>query len=198
MRRRAKAGDWAAAPTKIDESVSQWDARECEGNFMSTNINEQFCERLRDFDTAVLITKGPKNEFCARPMAIAGVDDNCDLWFLTSKDSVKVHQIEKNTHVDLVCQHGWSSCICATGKASVEQDAAMIEQLWNSAYQVWFPRGVNDPDIALIHVVLEKGEYWDNTGLNRFNYVYQTIKAIVTGKKPEVEEGKQHGKVKLD
>ncbi len=160
--------------------------------------NEKFRERLGDFDTAVLITQGPKNQFNARPMAIAGVSDDCDLWFITSKDSAKVHQIQKDTRVNIVCQHGWSSCICATGRASLEFDKGKLEQLWNTAYQVWFPKGMNDPEIVLIHVVLEQGEYWDNTGLNRFNYVYQSIKALVTGTTPEVEEGKQHGHVKLN
>ncbi len=164
---------------------------------MSQRQNEQFRERLNDFDTAVLITHGDKKAFCARPMAIAGVDDNCDLWFITSKDSAKAHQIEKDTHVNVVCQHGWSSCVCASGKASLERDPHKLEQLWNTAYQVWFPLGMKDPDIVLIHVVLEQGEYWDNTGINRLSYVYQAIKAIVTHTVPDVQEGKQHGTVTL-
>ncbi len=130
-------------------------------------------------------------------MAIAAVDDNCDLWFITNRDSAKVHQIQRDTAVDIVCQHGWSSCVCASGKASLERDPSKLQQLWNTAYQVWFPLGMRDPDIVLIHVVLEKGEYWDNTGLKRFTYVYQTIKALVTHTVPEVEEGKQHGVVTL-
>ena len=159
--------------------------------------NEKFRERLNDFDTAVLITRGAQNSFCARPMAIAGIEDNCDLWFITNKESAKVHQIEKDTLVNIVCQHGWSSCVCATGRASLEHDASKLEQLWSAAYQVWFPLGMRDPDIVLIHVVLERGEYWDNTGINRFNYAFQAIKAIVTHKVPQVEEGKQHGIVHL-
>jgi general stress protein 26 len=164
---------------------------------MSQTQNEKFRERLGDFDTAVLITQGPKNSFCARPMAIAGVEDNCDLWFITNRDSAKVHQIERDTLVNVVCQHGWSSCVCAVGRASLVRDPSKLEQLWSTAYQVWFPLGMRDPDIVLIHVVLERGEYWDNTGINRFSYAYQAVKAIVTHIAPEVEEGKQHGVVHL-
>lgn len=159
--------------------------------------NDKFRERLNDFDTAVLITHGAENSFYARPMAIAGVEDNCDLWFITNRDSAKVHQIQKDTLVNIVCQHGWSSCVCAHGRASLEQDPVKLEQLWNASYQAWFPLGMRDPDIVLIHVVLERGEYWDNTGINRFNYAYQAIKAMVTHTVPKIQEGKQHGVVSL-
>ena len=163
---------------------------------MNQTQNEKFRERLEDFDTAVLITHA-HGELRSRPMAIAGVDADCGMWFFTSKESAKVHEIERDTRVNIVCQHGWSACVCANGYASLERDLTLIERLWSVAFQVWFPRGATDPDIVLIHVRLEKGEYWDNTGLNRFSYAYESVKAIVTGKKPQVKEGEQHGKIDL-
>lgn len=161
------------------------------------NQKEKFRELLRDFSTAVLITHTGKNDFRARPMAIAAVDEECGLWFITHLDSAKVHEIERNTHVHVVCQNSWASCISITGRATLNFDRSIIYKLWNPAYLAWFPKGVNDPDITLIHVVGEQGEYWDNSGLNRISYIYQTIKAIVTGTTPEVVEGDQHGQVKL-
>jgi len=164
---------------------------------MSQNQKEKFRGLLSDFDTAVLITHGGKNAFRARPMAIAGVADDCDLWFIASRDSAKAHEIEKNARVQVVCQNGWSSCVSIVGWASLDFDRAKLQALWNSSYQVWFPLGVNDPEIVLIHVVGEQGEYWDNTGINRLTYVYQAIKAIATGTTPEIREGDQHGNIKL-
>lgn len=164
---------------------------------MSQTQKEKFRELLADFDTAVLITHGGKTPFRARPMAIAGVDDNCDLWFISSRDSAKIHEIERDTRVMVSCQNGWTSCVCIAGRASLNFDTAKLQELWNPSYQVWFPKGVNDPDIVLIHVVGDQGEYWDNTGINRVNYVYQAIKAIVTGTTPDLREGDQHGQVKF-
>jgi len=164
---------------------------------MGKTQQERFRDLLRDFDTAVLITHAGDGFLRARPMAIAAVDENCDLWFITGRDSAKAHEIEKNTSVQVVCQNGWTSCVSLRGRASIDNDPVKIHGLWKSSYQVWFPLGMNDPEIGLIHVVGEQGEYWDNTGFNRFTYVYQAVKAIVTGTTPEVREGEQHGHVEL-
>ena len=157
--------------------------------------NERFRDLLSGFSTAVLITHDGGKTLRARPMAIAGVDGHCDLWFLTSRDSAKAHEIQKDTHVQVVCQNGWSSCACISGRASLDQDRDKIRTLWNASFQVWFPKGLDDPDIVLIRVSVEQGEYWDNNGINRFTYAYLAFKAIVTGTAPEVKEGVQHGRV---
>jgi general stress protein 26 len=164
---------------------------------MGKTQKERFRDLLRDFDTAVLVTHSGEGYLRARPMAIAAVDENCDLWFITGRDSAKAHEIEKNTRVHVVCQDGWTSCVSLSGRASLDYDLVKLHSLWKASYQAWFPLGVNDPEVGLIHVIGEKGEYWDNTGIKRFTYVYQTVKAIVTGTTPEVREGEQHGHVQL-
>ncbi len=164
---------------------------------MDKTQRQKLQDLLSDFATAVLITHGGENGFWARPMAIADVDDNDGIWFIASKDSAKAHEIEKDTRVQVICQNGWTSCVCITGRATLCQDRSKLKDLWKVSYQVWFPLGMDDPDIVLIQVVIEQGEYWDNTGVNRITYAYQAVKAIVTGGTPEIHEGKQHGQIKL-
>ncbi len=158
---------------------------------------EKFFQLLTGFDTAVLLTHGTQSLFCARPMVIAQVDDNCDLWFLTGADSAKVHEIETDTRVHVVCQEGRTRCVSISGRATLENDRARVRDLWKAPFRVWFPLGVDDPNLVLIHVRGEVGEYWDNKGLNRLAYAYQALKAAATGTTPEVIEGKQHGRVNL-
>lgn len=164
---------------------------------MNKTQKEKFHELLTSFETAVLTTHGGEAHFRSRPMAIADVDKNCDLWFVTNRDSAKVHEIEEDTRAQVVCQKGWTSCVCIAGKASILEDRLKIQAMWKPSYKVWFPQGVNDPNLVLIHVMGEFGEYWDNTGLNRFTYLYQAVKAIVTGTTPEVRKGEQHGQIIL-
>ena len=81
----------------------------------------RFCELLGQFDTAVLITHGYDTFFRSRPMLIARIEDNGDLWFITSEESAKVHEIEADTRVHVICQHGRSSCVTVTGHASLRR-----------------------------------------------------------------------------
>ena len=164
---------------------------------MSQTQKQKFRDLLSEFETAVLITHGPGDHWRARPMAIAEVDGNGDVWFLTSRESAKVHEIGRDTEVQVVCQNGWTSCVSLRGRATLERDPIKIHALWRAAYRVWFPLGVNDPDIILIHVTGEEGEYWDNQGVNRLTYAFQAVKAMATGTKPEISEGKQYGHVQL-
>jgi general stress protein 26 len=163
---------------------------------MKPTETERFHHLLRKFDTGVLITHGEETHFHGRPMVIAHVDDNCDLWFISNEESAKVHEIEEDSRAQVVCQHG-RSCVSIAGHASLRRDPARIRELWKVSYQVWFPRGVDDPSIVLIHFAGEHGEYWDNTGLNGCKYLYRAIKALVSKTKPEVTEGEQHGHVEL-
>jgi general stress protein 26 len=162
---------------------------------MEKTQSEHFRNLLEEFDTAVLITHGQRTHFHSRPMAIAHVEENCDLWFITSENAAKVHEIEADARAHVVCQNGRFNCVTVSGHASIVRDRARIDELWKPAYRVWFPEGVSDPSIVLIHLAGEHGEYWDNTGTEGIAYVYRAIKAAVTGTTPRIAEGEQHGHV---
>lgn len=166
---------------------------------MKLNTLPNFREMLLDYSVAVLVTRsqGLGTPFRSRPMAIARVDSNCELWFITSDDSAKVHEIEADTHVHVICQDGRSNCLTISGRASLSHDRATIQSLWKPTFKPWFPGGENDPNIVLIHVLGEHGEFWDSQGLNGIRYAFQAVKAAMTGTQPRVEEGEQHGEVDL-
>ena len=154
-------------------------------------------EQLAGYDTVVLITQGQDSAGHARPMAVARVEENCDLWFFTGEQSAKVKEIEADTHAQVIAQDGWTSCVIVAGRAALVRNRATIRDLWKPAFKVWFPDGAEDPNLVLIHFTCERAEYWDNTGGNRFTYLYQALKAVVQGTTPEIKEGEQHGKVTL-
>lgn len=164
---------------------------------LSGTQREKFRELLAGFNTAMLVTHAGPGSLRARPMAIAGVDANCDIWFISNRESAKVHEIEKDTRVLVTCQSGARSCLSIAGRASLSEEREKIRSLWNSSFLAWFPSGADDPDIVLVHVTGESGEYWDNTGINGVIFVYEALKAMVTGTTPQVREGKLHGQVKL-
>lgn len=159
---------------------------------MNENQLERLHGLLKDFSTVMLATMDG-GEWHVRPMAVARVDQNTDLWLFTSRDSAKVCEIKADARVQVLGQNGWTSCVVLVGQAHVVEDRALIRGMWKSAFKVWFPGGQEDPNIVLLHIKGERAEYWDSTGLNRFSYLYQSIKAMATGTTPEIREGDQHG-----
>jgi general stress protein 26 len=151
---------------------------------------------LQGFSTAMLVTHGDGEELHARPMAIAAVDENLDLWFVSSEDSAKVHEIEHDTNAHVVCQRDQSAYLSLGGSASLVKDAAMVQKLWRESFRVWFPGGKTDPELVLIRFRPERAEFWDHTGFNKMAYIWDAARAYVTGKKPEVRES-AHGVVAL-
>lgn len=158
---------------------------------------EHFISLLKKFSNVMLVTHTGDHGFHARPMAVAKVEDDGLLWFITSEETVKVHEIELDSHVHLIAQDGNSAFLSLTGRASLIGDREKIAHLWQEPYRVWFPKGKDDPTIELIAVRPERGEFWDSTGANRYKYLWEVAKAYMTGTTPVIAEGDQHGKVRL-
>ena len=131
----------------------------------------------------------------ARPMAVAQVEPNCDLWFFTDRDTAKVHEVEANREVMAVCQKDHSRYVSVSGSAELVSDRGRVCELWKESYRTWLPDGVNDPSLILLRVRAREAQYWDNQGFKGVRYVFQAAKAYATGTTPEIREGEQHGRV---
>lgn len=153
-------------------------------------------ELLSEFDTAMLVTHG--GDFAhARPMAIASVGPNCDVWFFTGRSSPKVQEIQDDQSVLIICQDDRGRYVTLSGRAELIADRARAQQLWKDKFQTWFSGGVADPALLLICVHTEEAEYWDNTGAVALRYFIAAVKARAQGTTPPVNEGEEHAKVKL-
>lgn len=158
---------------------------------------EKFHEVLGKFDTAILTTLDDEGKFHSRPMAIAEIEPNGDVIFITDNGSPKAREIKDNAHVAVSCQNGWKDTVVLRGTASVFRDPAKAKKLWRKTYQTWFPAGPDDPNLAIIRVRGESGEYWDNSGVQGLKYMAKAVKAIATGKRPDPDTADEHGVVKL-
>ena len=158
---------------------------------------EKVRDLLKDFSTAMLITHDGGGTLRARPMAIADITESCELWFITNDQTDKVHEIDRDTRVHVVCQKDRSAYLSIEGAASVVHDRSRIEAVWKEPLRVWFPDGKDDTHLALIHVTPDRAEYWDNQGLNKASYLWEAAIAYVSGDTPRVNEGEKHGVVSL-
>ena len=150
---------------------------------------------LSKFDNAMLVTRGAAGKLNARPMAIAHLSPGADAFFVTSLQSHKVAEIEADPRVMVTFQSG-GAYAALEGTARVVHDRRLVEQYWTDAWSIWFPDGRDDPDICVIAVLADEGEFWDRAGVEGIRFAFQAIKAAVTGKPVEIDRD-QHAKVKL-
>jgi general stress protein 26 len=100
----------------------------------------------------------------SRPMTVQEVCDQGNLWMFSARSSTKNVQIKAEPRVLLtMADTGRSEYLVIHGEASIVDDQARKERLWNSFLSAWFPEGVNDPELTLIKVMPIDCRYWDTT-----------------------------------
>ena len=154
-------------------------------------------ELIEDFSNAMLVTRGSDGGMHARPIAVAKVEDDGEIFFSTGIDTPKVAEIEADPQV-LVTFQGKSTFATVRGRARVLRNKALIDKLWSESWRVWFPGGKDDPTLCLLAVAPLDGELWDASGLNGIRYAFDAAKAYLTGTRPDRDDDpQQHTKVKL-
>ncbi|MDQ3187360.1 MAG: pyridoxamine 5'-phosphate oxidase family protein [Pseudomonadota bacterium] len=150
---------------------------------------------LKDFDTAMLVTRSPDGHMHSRPMAVAELRADADAFFVTSIDSPKVTEINAHPVVTLTFQSS-NQYASLSGRATVVRDQALVDRLWKEAWKIWFPKGKTDPTIAMLKFSAQDGEYWDNAGAQGLKFAFEATKAYIKGETPK-EDAKQHAKLDL-
>lgn len=71
------------------------------------------------------------------------------------------------------------------------RDQGYIQDKWSEPLRTWFPEGRDDPQLALIRVHPERGEFWDSLS-STVMHVYGYAKAVLTGEPPhELSDNKK-------
>lgn len=98
-----------------------------------------------------------------RPMSVQKIDEQGYLYFLSSNDSHKNLDIERDSKVQLFFQgSSHSDFLSLYGHATISEDKELIKELWEPILKVWFTEGEDDPRISVIKVAPDSGYYWDN------------------------------------
>lgn len=154
---------------------------------------EKLKKLMEDIDFAMLTTVSGGN-LRSRPMSTQEADENGNLWFFTSDETNKVEEIEKDNRINVAYAKPESNTyISISGTADLVKDKQKIEELWNPVLKAWFPKGLDDPHLALLKISIEEAEYWDSSN-STIVQLAGFVKAIVTGK--QIDAG-EHEKIKL-
>jgi general stress protein 26 len=154
-------------------------------------------ELVRDFDTAMLVTRSADGALRGRPLTVAKAYDDGRLFFAIRVESLHVHELADDPHVAVLFQDEQRH-VSLSGTAQLRRERALVEELWSDTWKLWFPHGQDDPNLAILEVGLTSGEYWDRTGLAGMRYLFAAMKAYATGgKPPESDDQRQNAKVPL-
>jgi general stress protein 26 len=146
----------------------------------TTEATKTIAEKIHGIRTATLTTTDPKGNFVSRPLATQENDFDGTIWFMTSKNSEKVSQIQKDNRVNVTYTSGdHITFVSVSGTAECLRDETKIKEFWNDFYKAWF-EGPEDPNITLIKVSATRAEYWDTHG-GKIVALANIAKAALTG-----------------
>lgn len=136
---------------------------------------------IEHIETAQLVTMDTDGVLRGRPMATLQLDDEAELWFFTNDYSAKVDNVLVHPEVCVTyADPTRNSYVSVSGKAELVRDPGKIRELWRPLFKAWFPKGVDDPDLALLRVDIVSAQYWDATS-SKLVQLFGLIKAMATG-----------------
>lgn len=137
-------------------------------------------ELMKGIKFAMLTTVEPDGQLRSRPMATQQVEFDGDLWFFTQADAPKVDEIAREHQVNVsYALPNKQRYISVSGRAQLVRDRAKMAELWSEPLKIWFPDGIDDPNIALLKVRVEQAEYWESSS-TAVGRVIDFVKALAT------------------
>lgn len=137
---------------------------------------------IKEIDFGMLTTIDATGRLNSRPMSTnKKVEFDGDVWFFTYGDTPKVHEIETKPYVNVAFADPKSQTyVSLSGRAELVRDKAKIAELWQPELTAWFPKGLDEPDIALLKINADHAEYWDSPS-SPIAHAISLVKALATG-----------------
>jgi len=142
---------------------------------------EQVADLIRGIRVAMLTSVDADGELHSRPMATQDLDFDGTLWFFTAADSEKADELGRDARVAVsYADERVSRYVSLSGAARVVRDREKMRALWKPLLKAWFPKGLEDPELALLEVTITGGEYWDAPS-SRLVRLAGMVKGALTG-----------------
>jgi general stress protein 26 len=112
---------------------------------------------------------------------------NQAIWFISSADTDLVKAIlpPRTTQFCLVSPDGAFQA-CISGKLSVSDDEAKLDELWSFASAAWFEDGRRDPKVRLLRLAMEQASVWVSTSSSLTFGIEMLKSAILKDRQPEL------------
>lgn len=135
------------------------------GNFKDLFNDEaraKIKEMAKDISMCMFCTELSVRPIPTRPMSVADIDDDGNLWFISSRNSNKNFEIGHDDEVQLIfAKNADVHFLSVFGKAIIYKDKAHVEEVWTPMAKAWFDEGKDDPEVTVIKVEPKDAYYWD-------------------------------------
>ena len=112
---------------------------------------------------AMLTIAEPNGRLSSRPMTPLELDSTGTVWMFTSRKTLAHLFQDGHRAVNLAyCNTSDSNFVSIEGSGRLVDDRARKEALWSPVARPWFPGGVDDPELIVLAITIERAELWDS------------------------------------
>lgn len=156
---------------------------------------KDFYDLVEDLEVAMFTTRRRDGRLVSRPMATQARAEGADLWFVTSRDSDKLDEIEFDPQVNLAYyKDGSTEWVSVSGTARTSTDRGKIRELHRPDWEIYFPDeggekdgGPDDPRLVLVGVDIETARFME-VNKPKAVVLFELARAKVTGGTPDIAE----------
>jgi len=145
--------------------------------------HELVAQIMKETRIATLTYVDDAGRLVSTPMGTQDFDDPGTVWFITELDSDKVAAIRQRPQVNVAYSSdaGWVSL---SGTATVSQDRAKLEELWDPSASAFMSGDAQDPNSGLLEISADTAEFWESPG--KAAMVVQMVKGLVSDDRPDL------------
>ncbi|MBE9049430.1 pyridoxamine 5'-phosphate oxidase family protein [Nostocales cyanobacterium LEGE 11386] len=125
---------------------------------------QQLREIIADINCGMFTTIDQNGNLHSCPMCKSGeISSDGALWFFTYAHSQKVTDIQHHQQVNVsFTSPDQQQYISISGTAQLVRDRNKMQEHWQPELHTWLPKGLDEPDIILLKVNMNKADYWDS------------------------------------
>lgn len=143
---------------------------------------ERLNAMIDSIEIAMFTSVGEDGTLHSRPMTVQDVQEDGTVWFFTSEASSAAYESEEDCRVNVSYVDAKRSVfVSISGSASLCDDREKMAQLWDPRLSAWFPKGLDDPELRLLRVEIDRAEYWD-VAQNALALLAGFARKAITGK----------------
>jgi general stress protein 26 len=126
--------------------------------------HDRLWQLIKDIRFAMLTHRHGDGTLHAHPLTMQNrsLDERGIVHFFVARTSEIGERLRMDGNVNIsFVDPGQDIYVSVAGQATINEDKALKQRLFNALDRAWFPGGVDDPNLELVEVRIRHAEYWD-------------------------------------